>query len=177
MRDLEIHKRENHPPIVRQKVRSGTADQATPSPVSHGNQKPGQSSVLLLGQIPCPVCKIGCNDRQTLLGHISPEHLSYKFMCDEANCFKAYISKLGLFKHKKNIFCRITMTAFYVWTVKKISNVKRTVTVTNVQLRFQNQNRRMNLKLNPRKMLKVKAKVPQVEKGTLEALELRKKIK
>ena len=152
VRDLGIHKRENHPPIIRQKAYSGTADQAIPSPASRGNQKPAQSPVLLLGQIPCPVCKIGCNDRETHLGHVSVEHPSYKFMCDEANCLKAYVSK----------FCRITMTAFYVWTVKKLSNVKRTVTIMNVQLGFQNQNRRMSLKLNPRKMLKVKVKAPQV---------------
>ena len=124
VRDLGNHKRENYPPIVKQKVCSGTADQATPSPVSHGNQKPAPSPVLLPRQIPCPVCKVGCNDRQTLLGHVSVEHPSYKFMCNEANCFKVYISKSGLFKHKKPIFCRIAMTACYVWIVRKLSNVK-----------------------------------------------------
>ena len=100
----------------------GTTDQATPLPVSCGNQKPASSPVLLSGQIPCPICKIGCYDRQTLLEHVSAEYPSYKFMCDEANCFKAYISKSGLSKHKKPIFCRIVMTACYVWIVRKLSN-------------------------------------------------------
>ena len=177
MRDLGNHKRENHPPIVKQKVHSGTANQATPSPVSHGNQKPAPSPVLLPGQIPCPVCKIACNDRQTLLGHVSAEHPSYQFMCDEANCFKAYISKSGLFKHKKPIFHRIVMTGSYVWIVMKLSNVKMIVTIMNAQHRLQNQNRKSSLKLNTRKTLKVKVKAPLVEKGTLEALELRKKNK
>ena len=83
MRDLGIHKRENHPAVIKQKAHS---DQSTPSPVSHGNWKPAPSSVLLPRQIGCPVCKIGCNDRQTLIGHVGTEHPSHKFMCDEANC-------------------------------------------------------------------------------------------
>ena len=102
VRDLGNHKRENHPPIVKQKVCYGTADQANPSPVSRGNKKPAPSPVLLPRQIPCPGCKIGCYNRKTLLGHVSAEHPSYKFMCNEANCFKANISKSGLFKHKRN---------------------------------------------------------------------------
>ena len=98
VKDLGIHKRENHPAVMKQKECS---DQSTPSPVSCGNRKPAPSPVLLPGQIGCPVCKIGCNDRQTLIGHVGAEHPSHKFMCDEANCFKVYISKSGLFKHKK----------------------------------------------------------------------------
>ena len=35
------------------------------------------------------------------MGHVSAKHPAYKFMCDELNCFKVYISKPGLFKHKK----------------------------------------------------------------------------
>ena len=75
----------------------------TPSPVSHGTvqKTPVTSPVLLPGQIACPLCKIGCNDKNVVLGHTSAEHLAYKFLCDELNCNKVYISKSGLFKHKK----------------------------------------------------------------------------
>ena len=71
--------------------------------MSHGNvQKTAVASpVLLPGQIRCPLCKISCNDKNVLMGHVSAEHPAYKFMRDELNCFKVYISKSGLFKHKK----------------------------------------------------------------------------
>ena len=79
--------------------------QFSTSPVPHGNvqKTPIGSPVLLPGQIACPLCKIGCNDKNVLVGHVSTEHVQYKFMCDELNCSKVYISKSGLFKHKKKL--------------------------------------------------------------------------
>ena len=124
VRDLGNHKRENHPAVMKQKVCSGPlpSNRSTPSPVLHGNQKTATSPVLLPGQIGCPVCKIGCNDKQTLTGHVGAEYPSHKFMCDEANCFKVYISKSGLFKHKKHTSLRKPMTVFCVWTLNKHLN-------------------------------------------------------
>ena len=98
--DLGTHRREHHPPIIKQQVHSGTPDGPT-SPIFHVNQKPAKSPMLLQGQIPCPVCKVGCSDKETLVGHVGAEHQSHRYMCHEANCFKIYISKSGLFKHKK----------------------------------------------------------------------------
>ena len=105
MRDLGIHIRDNHSSIVKPKVWPGPMLSLikTPSPVSRRNvqKTPVASPVLLPGQIPCPLCKISCNDKNVVIGHVSVEHPAYKFMCDELNCCKVYISKSGLFKHKK----------------------------------------------------------------------------
>ena len=103
---MGIHKRDHHSGIVKPKAWPGPllSLTKTPSPVSHGNvqKTPVAGPVLLPGQIPCSLCKISCNDKNVLMGHVSAEHLAYKFMCDELNCFKVYISsKSGLFKHKK----------------------------------------------------------------------------
>ena len=104
-RDLGLHKKENHFSIVKPKAQPEPllSVTKTQSPVSHGNvqKTPVASPVLLPAQIACPQCKISCNDKQILLGHVSAEQLAYKFMCDKLNCFKVYISKSGLFKHKK----------------------------------------------------------------------------
>ena len=56
VRDLGIHKRENHPAVMKQKLCSGQlpSDQSTPLPVLHGNQKPAPSPVLLPRKIGCP---------------------------------------------------------------------------------------------------------------------------
>ena len=97
IQDLGTHRREHHLPIIKKKVHSGT----TPLPVSHVNQKAACSPVLLPGQIPCPVCKVGCSDKHTLVGHVGAEHPTHRYMCNVPNCFKIYISKSGLFKHKK----------------------------------------------------------------------------
>ena len=139
--DLGTHRREHHPPIIKQKVHSGTPDGPT-SPVFHVNQKPAKSPMLLQGQLSCPVCKVGCSDKETPLGHAGAEHPSHRYMCHEANCFKIYISKSGLFKHKKHMSKMHKMTVFCVWTVKKLSRVKRAVTVISVQ---------QVLKKNPKK--------------------------
>ena len=60
VRDLGIHKRDNHSGIVKPKVQPGPMPSLTktPSPVSHGNvqKTPVASPVLLPGQIPCPLC-------------------------------------------------------------------------------------------------------------------------
>ena len=103
--DLRIHKKEHHFSIIKPKAHPGPVPNVikTPSPVSWGNvqKTPNPSPVLLLGWIACPLCKTGCNDRGILMGHISAEHPGYKFLCDKVNCNKVYISKSGLFKHKK----------------------------------------------------------------------------
>ena len=62
------------------------------------------------------------------------------------------------------------MTVFCVWTVKKLSKVKRTVTVISVQQVFRKTQR--SIKLNHRTMMKVKVKanVPHMENATQEAV-------
>ena len=126
--------------------------------------------MLLQGQIPCPVCKVGCSDEETLVGHVGAEHPSHRYMCHEANCFKIYISKSGLFKHKKHMSKTHKMTLLCVWTVKKLSKVKRTVTIISVLQVFKKNQR--SIKLNHRTMMKVKVKanVPHVENTTQEAV-------
>ena len=95
VRALGQHKKENHFSTVKPKAHPGPLPLATkpPSPVSHGTvqKTPVTSPVLLPGQIACSLCKISCNDKNVLLG----------LLCDELNCNKVYISKSGLFKHKK----------------------------------------------------------------------------
>ena len=62
------------------------------------------------------------------------------------------------------------MTVFSAWTVKKLSKVKRTMTIISVQQVFKNNQR--SIKLNHRTMMKVKVKVnvPHVENATQEAV-------
>ena len=169
--DLGTHRREHHPPIIKKKVHSGTPDGPISSPVSRVNQKPAKSPMLFQGQISCLVCKVGCSDKETPVGHVGEEHPSHRYMCHEANCCKIYISKSGLFKHKKHMSKMHKTTVFCVWTVKKLSKVKRTVTIISVQQVFQNNQR--SIKLNHRTMMKVKANVPHVENATQEAAKIK----
>ena len=96
-------------------------------------------------------------------------------MCHEANCFKIYISKSGLFKHKKHMSKMHKTTVFCVWTVKKLSKVKRTVTIISVQQVFKKTQR--GIKLNHRTTMKVKANVPHMENTTQEAVKYKKRNK
>ena len=102
---MGLHKKEHHSGLFKPKPRPGPVSSVskTPSPVPHGNvqKTPIGSPVLLPRQIACSLCKISCNDKNVLMGRVSTEHVQYKFMCDELNCFKVYISKSGLLKHKK----------------------------------------------------------------------------
>ena len=81
VRDLGLHKKEHHSVLFKPKPRQGPVSSVskTLSPVPHGNVQKTRigSPVLLPGQIACPLCKIGCNDKNVLMGHVSAEHVQY----------------------------------------------------------------------------------------------------
>ena len=64
--------------------------------------------------------------------------------------------------HKMMVFC--------IWTVKKLSKVKRTVTIISVQQVFKNNQRSIKLNHRTTMKVKVKANVPQVENATQKAV-------
>ena len=43
------------------------------------------------------------DDGSSVFGHIQAEHPQYIFFCDYTACYRSFITRLGLYKHKKQV--------------------------------------------------------------------------
>ena len=104
VKGLGAHKREVHSGVYKPKSKQSvpplTTAAATPTKsTTHPTVSPQGSGT----QVACRLCKMLFDDGSSVLGHISAEHPQYKFFCDYESCYRSFITRSGLYKHKKQV--------------------------------------------------------------------------
>ena len=151
VRDLGLHKKEHHSGLFKPKPRPGPVSSVskTQSPVPHGNvqKTPIGSPVLLPRQIACPLCKISCNDKNVLMGHVSAEHSNTSSCVMSLIALRFTLVNLGCSNIRKHTrkWWKKQMTVYCVWIVNKHLNWKWIATITVVHLEQMTRKRKKSL--------------------------------
>ena len=93
IKEIGAHKRDVHSAVYRPKSKQLVSQLSTPSvtpnkATKHHTVTPQSSGKMLIVE------------GSSVFRHISAEHPQYKFFCDYETCYRSFITRSGLYKHK-----------------------------------------------------------------------------
>ena len=104
IKELGSHKGEVHAGVYKLKSKQVIPPSTPPAPTpSKSSKHPTVSPQVSGTQVACNLCKMVFDDGSSVFGHIQVEHPQYIFFCDYSACYRSFITRSHLYKHKKQV--------------------------------------------------------------------------